>query len=256
MKVNINELTTDDLFCIEGFDSYRAICKDAKQRAEADRIFEETKDLKAVDEFCKKILKRPFINKLLEESNIDKRFQLRTLENYIPETDVLKKAKNQVDEYIENIEENKKTGTNLILAGFGCVGTGKTHLACAIAHKVTAKDISVKFINVTSMVEEMKETFKTTDYIRVDFLIIDDLGKENGTSWVCEQIYSIINKRYEAMKPTIITTEGTIDDLKKNYGNRGNAIISRLIENFILVKLTGNDYRKKKVREIYNGKYD
>ncbi len=86
----------------------------------------------------------------------------------------MKKAKNQVTEYIENIEENKNTGTNLILSGLGCVVTGKTHLACAIAHKVTAKDISVKFINVTSMVEEMKETFKTTDYIRVDFLIIDD----------------------------------------------------------------------------------
>ncbi len=82
------------------------------------------------------------------------------------------------------------------------------------------------------------------------------LGKENGTSWVCEQIYSIINKRYEAMKPTINNNRRTIDDLKKNYGNRGKAIISRLIENFILVKLTGDDYRKKKVRPIYGGKYE
>ncbi len=66
MKTNLNDLTTDDLYCIVGFDSYRAICKNEKQRAEADKIFEETKDLKAVDDFCKKILKRPFINRLLE----------------------------------------------------------------------------------------------------------------------------------------------------------------------------------------------
>lgn len=223
---------------------------------EAEGIFEETQSLQAVNNYCRKMLQKPVVNKLFAEAKIDKRFQLATLENFELIDEITKKAKQQADEYIKNIEKHQKRGTNLILSGFKKVGTGKTHLACAIAQELTKKDIPVKFINVTSMLEQIKETFNTFELTSTEILIIDDLGKEKKTEWVCEQLYTIINNRYQKMKPTIITTEGSINDLKEGYSEKGNALVSRLIENFILIKLDGEDYRKKKAKTIYNGKYD
>jgi DNA replication protein DnaC len=66
----------------------------------------------------------------------------------------------------------------------------------------------------------LKETFDISEYIEVEALIIDDLGKEKSTPWVCEQIYAIINARYEKMKPTIITIETDITSLKNNYDEK------------------------------------
>lgn len=226
--------------------SYRSIYENLKVRNEADDIFENTNDLKAVDAFCKAIIKKPIIEKLLNQSKINKRFQLCTFESYKTNEEFQKTAKNKALEYAENISEILKTGTNLFLVGCGCVGTGKTHLACAIAHKVIEQNIPAKFINVTSMIAEIKGKFDISEFVNVDLLIIDDLGKENGTNWVCETIYSIINQRYEAMKPTVITTEGNMSSLKENYGEKGKAIISRLIQDFYLIDLSGDDYRQKR----------
>ena len=64
------------------------------------------------------------------------------------------------------------------------------------------------------MVADLKEKFNIFEYVNVDLLIIDDIGKEKGTDWVCEQIYTIINKRYEKMLPTVLTTESTMDVLR------------------------------------------
>ena len=61
-----------------------------------------------------------------------------------------------------------------------------------------------------------------------------------------QKIDAIVNARYERMKPTIITTENDIDTLEKNYNNKGRAVISRLTQDFFLIKLNGEDYRKKR----------
>ncbi len=215
-------------------------------RQMADDFFEKTNDLVALHEYCQNLLKIPTLQRLLDKSKINKRFQECTFDKYKTTTDAQVKAKQQAIDYARNIKEHFETGTNLIFTGNGCVGTGKTHLACAVAQEVMKQGIPSKFINVTSMISEIKEKFDITEYLEVDLLVIDDLGKEKGTEWVCEQIYSILNSRYEAKKPTVITTEGSIDDLEYNYGKNGNAIISRLVQKFVLVDLSGSDFRKQR----------
>ena len=104
------------------------------------------------------------------------------------------------------------------------------------------------------MIYQMKEDFKVDQYVKVPILLIDDLGKETGTQWVCEMLYMIFNERYESMKPTIITTENGLDDIRKNYIvkdgdqiiDRGKSIVSRLTEDFIYIPLTGEDYRQRR----------
>lgn len=218
-------------------------------------MFNNGDNLNDIVAFCKKEVQRKLANKLKKEAELSKRFQTRTFENFICENSTQKQAFEKAKNYVANFEEHLKTGTGLIIAGHGSIGTGKTHLACAIANDLLNNGYPVKVINITRMIASIKEDFNIQAYLDVPVLLIDDLGKETGTQWVTETLYAIINERYEAMKPTLITTEDGIEELENNYKvavngvvkNRGKAIISRLIQDFIYIPLTGEDYRQRRV---------
>jgi DNA replication protein DnaC len=78
----------------------------------------------------------------------------------------------------------------------------------------------------------------------VPLLVLDDLGSERVTDWVREQIFLIINSRYEEMLPTVVTTNDTLEELEKHVGQR---IISRLMETCQGLILDGEDFRKEAV---------
>ena len=211
-------------------------------------------NLNIIADFCKQEQQRALAEELKKEAEISKRFQTRTFENFICENPIQKNAFEKAKKYVADFKEHLQTGTGLIIAGQGSVGTGKTHLACAIANDLLNQGYPIKVINITRMIAAIKEDFKIKPYIDVPALLIDDLGKETGTQWVVETLYTIINERYEAMKPTLITTEDGIEDLKNNYEilingkkkNRGKAITSRLIQDFIYIPLTGEDFRQRR----------
>lgn len=228
-------------------ESYRAICENTERAMQAEKLYEESKDLKKVNDLCKSFILKDKAEVLLQESRINKRFMESTFEKFNAYDDIHKTALTKSKDYVENIHKYLENSTNLIFAGYGSVGTGKTYLVSAIAKELMIKKgIPCKSINVINLISKLKETFDITEYTEVEVLIIDDLGKEKGTPWVCEQLYSIINNRYEFKKPTIITIENSIDDLLNNYNDKGKAIISRFCEDYILVKLTGSDYRTKR----------
>ena len=89
-------------------------------------------------------------------------------------------------------------------------------------------------------------------YKATDLLIIDDLGKEQCSDWSMTTLYAILNDRYEDMKPTIVTTNYSADDLVKALTPRGYddskivAIISRLKETSTVLTLAWADYRTTK----------
>lgn len=233
-------------------DEYRQADDDIQKQALF--LYQEKKDIKAVIDFCKKQKMFRIAEKLKKEANLSKRFTTRTFENFEVTTPTQKTAYELALSYSQNIDKEIENGTGIIFVGQGCVGTGKTHLACAIANDLLDRGYPVKVINVAKMIYQIKEDFKVDEYIKVPILLIDDLGKETGTQWVCEMLYLIFNERYEAMKPTIITTENGLDEIKKNYTttvngvtiDRGKSIISRLTEDFIYVPLTGEDYRQRR----------
>ena len=81
--------------------------------------------------------------------------------------------------------------------------------------------------------------------------MIDDLGKERATEWSVTILYRIINDRYEAMLPTIITTNYNSDVLTEKLTVKGDretadAIVSRFIESSDCVTMAWKDYRKMK----------
>ena len=95
----------------------------------------------------------------------------------------------------------------------------------------------------------MKEYEVLDVYKSADLLIIDDLGKEQCSDWSMSTLYSILNDRYEDMKPTIVTTNYNTDDLvnaltPKGYDNtKIVAIISRLRETSVVMTMAWGDIR-------------
>ena len=241
-----------DLFYLESITFFE---EHSAEVMEAQKIFDETNNLKIVDDYLRKKHNEKQAQKYKKQANLSKRFSKRTFETFNIETEMQKNAYNKAFEYANNIDKYIKNGTNIIFIGKGSVGTGKTHLACAIANYILERGIPVKVINIVSLVDELKEFTPAVkkELKTVKVLLIDDLGKENGTVWLCSEIYGIINARYENELPTIITTEGSLSDLENNYKveindkivNKGVSMISRLTESCFLSVMQGEDYRKK-----------
>lgn len=244
-----------ELFCLVGFDDYRAIY-DRPEREEADRIYAESKDLEKVKEFCKNVRRKDYAKALKAKANLTKRFAKRTFNTFKAVNPVQKMARKQAFDFAENINEMIKEGTNLIIAGCGCVGTGKTHLAYAIANYILDKGIPTEVYNTVDLIDTLKEfdTNKKNQISKIDVLIIDDISKAYGTAWLAAELYGILNRRYENELLTIITVEEDIDEINKLFTmsingeikNKGKSLISRLTENFIYIRLTGDDYRHQR----------
>ncbi len=146
----------------------------------------------------------------------------------------------------------------------GPKGTGKTHLAAAIANQLMQSGTGVICMTMIDLLDRIKETFAQrrqweasegdvlNTYKEVPLLIIDDMGKEPPTEWAVSKIYAIINARYEAYLPTIVTTNYTDSELvrrltPKDTGDAttADATIDRLREMCAAIVTTGNSWRSK-----------
>lgn len=138
----------------------------------------------------------------------------------------------------------------------GAVGRGKTYAASAIAHEFLRSGYNVVFATSKGMLEAVKATFDgggsakdaIARYAKCDLLVLDDLGKEDATEWSVGTVFSVLNTRYEDMRPTIITSNYRLDELARRVGRRGEsvtaaAIASRIAQTCTAVTLGGPDRR-------------
>lgn len=138
----------------------------------------------------------------------------------------------------------------------GPPGTGKTHLAAAIAIRQAERARSVIFGTVPSILGRIKDTFNKGESAteaevknaisNCSLLVLDDLGKEKPSEWVEETLYEIINNRYTKRLPVIITTNVGLKSVEARYQWNGEAIVSRLFEMCTGVKVGGNDHRRQR----------
>lgn len=185
-------------------------------------------------------------DRAIASCTVGARFRTRTFENYVhrAQPDAFKVAA----AFAENFSSND--GTGLLLSG--SVGTGKTHLAAAIANYLAPQGYFIKFGTFENILNEMRKSYDNPDIDsiniseklqKVHLLIIDDLGKEYLTDWGKSILYSVINGRYENNMPVVITTNEKPAFLKSRYGD---AIISRLVETTFAVHMYGEDFRYKR----------
>ena len=156
--------------------------------------------------------------------------------------------------YVKHFEELKKQGKGLLL--YGNVGTGKTFHAACIANALIDKGFPVLMTNFARLVNTLQGMFEgKQEYIdslnRFSLLIIDDLGAERQSEFMQEQVFNIIDSRYRAGLPLIITTNLTIEEIKKP-GDIGNGrIYDRLLEICHPVEVNGVSRRRQHVKETY-----
>lgn len=196
------------------------------------------------------------IERLLGRSGIKKRFQQRTFANFRCDTPGRRKNYEIAKEYADNFGYHRAKGDGLYIEGTN--GTGKTHLAAAIALQLIGEGIPVICKTSSDLLMDIKKSFDSEGarehevlsiYKRVDLLIIDDLGKEQCSDWSMSTLYSILNDRYEDMKPTIVTTNYNADALVNALTPKGFdntkivAIISRLRETSTVMTMAWTDAR-------------
>jgi len=169
-----------------------------------------------------------------------------------PVSDIARTAPDQIQSvrrYVREIEENLDSGRGLWIQGD--VGTGKTTLAMLVSKSALDAGRSVAIYSLPRLLNLLREAMDSQegklDFLdrltAVDLLHIDDLGAENRTDWVLEQLYSIVNARYEAERAIVATTNLMPDELSERLGAR---TVSRLVEICgDLIPLFGDDKRRE-----------
>jgi DNA replication protein DnaC len=147
---------------------------------------------------------------------------------------------------------------------FGDTGVGKTHITACMANELLDKYYSVLFTNFFEISKAIKSTFGKSnetenDYINrlanIDFLFIDDLGTErvqNGESdlWLQEKIFDVINRRYNNKRPTIFTSNHSLNELVTDRGFMRKTV-DRIAEmSTAIIKIEGESYRLKNRNKI------
>ena len=143
---------------------------------------------------------------------------------------------NAVKEFVEQIGERLDAGDGLWL--MGDVGTGKTTLAMLVSKAAAEAERSVAIYSLPRLLARIRRTYDAEageqSYLEfferltsVDLLHIDDLGAEKRSDWVLEQLYAIVNERYETQRSVVVTTNLDQTALEEQIGPR---TVSRLVE--------------------------
>lgn len=158
----------------------------------------------------------------------------------------------EVRRWIDEMDQNFEDGRGLWL--MGDTGTGKTTLAMLVSKEALRGNHTVAIYSMPKLLSRIRATFDAEAgeesydefferLCEVDLLHIDDLGAEKQTDWVLEQLYALVNERYERQKSIVVTTNLTQEQLEVQIGPR---TVSRLIEICgEALPLWGEDARQK-----------
>lgn len=147
-------------------------------------------------------------------------------------------------------EFSEKSG-NLLFAG--ATGLGKTHLSLAIASSVLARGFGVVYGSAQNFaISFERERFSrdsgedgdTLDLLTsCDLLIIDDLGMEISSAYITAMLYNVIDSRIMLRRPTVISTNLSMQSLEKRYNER---FVSRVLGFYDNLRFRGADIRMQK----------
>jgi DNA replication protein DnaC len=156
----------------------------------------------------------------------------KTFENFKPEgigqSDIdqvnMRMAYDSAVRYAEN-----PYGWLVLKGGFGC---GKTHLAAAIANAQVEAGRGVLFMTVPDLLDYLKASYGASpeqgdnfntrfeQILSVPLLILDDMGTESPTPWAMEKLFQILNHRYTAQLPTVVSTNRDLEQFDPRIQSR------------------------------------
>lgn len=194
-------------------------CPKCSQQAVAEKL--QADNARAVAEAQRRL------ESSLNQAGIPVRYRRKTFESFMVESDAQERALCVAMEFAANFETHRRKGTVLVFSGVP--GTGKSHLAIAIAQAVMAAHTALytSAIDAVRMIRntwrrdaERTETQVLDLLAGVDLLVLDEVGVQYGTEAEQVNLFDIIDKRYRALMPTILLTNQGKKGLKEFLGDR------------------------------------
>ena len=155
--------------------------------------------------------------------------------------------------YVDNWKWVQENNAGIML--WGDVGGGKTFFAACIANALIDKGIPATMTTIPKLVAAMTQDFGKNrgDVLymvaNAPLLVLDDVGTERDTEFSNEQAYEIVNTRYKAQKPLIITTNLMMTELKDAKDVTRKRIYDRLVEMCTPCKVTSTGRRQKAAQD-------
>lgn len=191
-----------------------------------------------------------------ERAGIPKRYRgctFTVMERYAP--DEVRPELERARRYAAHFGEYEKKGIGLLF--LGPVGSMKTSLAVAVMQEVMRQGYSAYFIPLAELFDSLVTLSKQRDHEEfvkyqerlrtTSLLVLDDLGTEYPNDWIRNKVDAIISRRYNEMKPTIITSNLRIGEMTDQYQAR---VCDRIKGASIVIKVTTPESRRRAPAEL------
>ena len=212
--------------------------------------YEEKKELEQRAERLRQL------EKLKVASLLGERYKNVTFGKTDMDNDDFAKVADRARKYCAAAGKVLEQGVGIYL--YGAKGTGKTHLTACIANELMSNYYSVLYTNFSEISKSIRATYGSRSETEqafidklatIDFLFIDDFGTESVSRdgddlWLQEKIFEVVNKRYNANKPIIFTSNYSLAEMVKNRG-LADKTVDRISEMCEIIKLDGKSYRLK-----------
>jgi DNA replication protein DnaC len=186
----------------------------------------------------------------MESAAIPRRYADCDFSNYVVDIPGQQTVVDVCRDYAEHFEERARTGSCLIFCGNP--GTGKNHLAAAIARTVLMQGYSVMHVTAHDIIARIRETWRrgignSTElevirgFAEVGLLIIDEVGKTFGSDGERVHLFEVIDHRYRDLKPTIILSNEGMEGVEQYLGT---AAFDRLCQNGGLLTFDWQSHRR------------
>ncbi|HLA49814.1 MAG TPA: ATP-binding protein [Thermodesulfovibrionia bacterium] len=176
------------------------------------------------------------------------RFKNSSFKNYQVFNDGQKENVKWMEKYTAGFHNTRSP--NIIL--LGTVGTGKTHLAAAVAN-ILGDSVKTEFVKGIELLSRIKASWNNhpeesekealEDYRTCDLLVIDDVSVQFGSETEKLLFYNVLDYRYEYLRPSIITSNGNVNTLKFCLGER---VLDRIMENGKILLFDWPSFRKNR----------
>lgn len=219
------------------------------------RIIREKSE--AAEQASKALELRMAMERKLGVALIPKRFASKTLDGYIVTNPGQRKALATCRRYADEFSQIAETGRCLLL--LGKPGTGKTHLSVGIANEIMGKSTATAvYRTIGAVLLAIRATYDKTSVqsesqilsslISPSLLVLDEIGvsKENPSDFELTTLFSIINGRYEELRPTVIISNLDGQSLPAAMGER---CIDRLREGRVIV--IPFDWESERGKEVF-----
>jgi len=164
-----------------------------------------------------------------------------SLGNFVPRTPTLSAAYDRALAYSNRWPAAGRHGLGLVF--WGPRGTGKTHLAAAILSELAANQgVRGRFWTMGGLLDEITRSFDSATrstasaglaaVLEAELVVLDDLGARRMTDWAADTLFTIVNGRYLARRPTIVTT--SYEDVDREVAREADA---RRRQEFLIERL-------------------